>query len=81
MNEDSIVWLTVAQVAKYWGRTPRLVRYWCNNGTLVAFGAKVQRVRNTHPMSSTHYYKWLIGFPREELHHIILPETQEETVV
>ena len=46
--------LTVQEAAKYFGRTPQLIRQWCRDGTLIAFNFKVIR----HSSS-----RWLIVAP------------------
>jgi hypothetical protein len=48
--------LTVAEAAKYFGRTERTIRYWCVMGTLIAAGNRVVRDQST---------RWLIILPND----------------
>ena len=54
MSEDSSQTLTVAEAAKYFGRTPRTIQRWCRGGTLIAFNYRVIRDETT---------RWLIVIP------------------
>ena len=46
--------LTVAEAAKYFGRTQRTIQRWCVTGTLIAFNYRVIRDKST---------RWLIVIP------------------
>jgi hypothetical protein len=46
--------LTVTEAAEYFGRTERLIQYWCKDGTLLSFGYAVIRERNG---------RWMIVIP------------------
>jgi hypothetical protein len=45
---------TVQEAAKYFKRSPQMIRQWCRNGTLLAFNYRVIREKNT---------RWLIVLP------------------
>lgn len=48
-------WYNTDEAANYYGRTPRTIRRWCNDGTLVDAGCA------TYNFSG----HWLIGMPRQ----------------
>jgi hypothetical protein len=66
-QDRSLAWLNVDQVAQIWNRTPRMIRRWCVDGTLVSMGARVYR----DPLG-----RWHIGVSHSEV-----PETVVPTVV
>jgi hypothetical protein len=42
-NDTILHWRSVAEVAVKWRRTPRCIRKWCEDGTLIRFGCRVYR--------------------------------------
>lgn len=65
-TDRTVRWLTVDQVASIWNRTPRMIRRWCVDGTLVSMGAKVYRDRD----------RWFIGIDPAELADSSVPTIQ-----
>lgn len=66
-RDRSLAWLNVDQVARIWNRTPRMIRRWCVDGTLVSMGARVYR----DPQG-----RWHIGVSHTE----VPPEVSEHMV-
>jgi hypothetical protein len=56
-RDRSRAWLSVDQVARIWDRSPRMIRRWCIDGTLVSMGARVYRDRG----------KWWIGVSHSDI--------------
>jgi hypothetical protein len=56
-TDRSLSWISVDRVAEIWHRSPRLIRRWCMDGTLVEMGARVYRDKG----------RWWIGVAHSEL--------------
>lgn len=65
-RDRSLAWLSVDQVASIWNRTPRMIRRWCIDGTLISMGARVYRDRN----------QWWIGVSHTEVPETMVPGIQ-----
>lgn len=51
IHDRTVRWLSVEQVAQIWNRSPRQIRRWCEDGTILSLNGKVYRDRN----------RWWIG--------------------
>lgn len=53
-------WYDTVEAAEFYGITPRAIRYWCIDGTLVSAGCAIYRGPKSRGK------QWLIGMPVSE---------------
>jgi hypothetical protein len=57
-RDRTLAWLSVLQVAHIWNRSPRMIRNWIYDGTLLQIGARLYR---------DPHQRWWIGVARSEV--------------